>query len=171
MKPRPIRVEGDIAYVPLTKGYEAIIDAEDVSLVEGKNWSAQENGNTTYAIRTDRRAGKARQVYMHRVIMGEPESSGLDHRDGNGLNNRRRGEAGNLRVSTRSENMHNRRGNKNNKSSVKGVHWSSSRSKWLAQIRLRGRAVWSVRFDNLEAAAAARSKKLAEIHGEFAREG
>ena len=40
MKPRPIRIEGDVAYVPLTKGYEAIIDVEDVPLVEGRNWHA-----------------------------------------------------------------------------------------------------------------------------------
>ena len=168
---KPIRIEGDVAYVPLTKGYEAIIDVEDVHLVEGQTWSAQKNYNTTYAIRTDLRKGKRRQVYMHRLIMGEPESSGVDHRDGNGLNNRRRGEAGNLRISTQSENMHNRRGSKNNKPGGKRVHWSAASPKWRAQIRLHGKAVWSVRFDALEDAAAARSKKLAEIHGEFARDG
>ena len=30
---RPIRVEGNIAYVPLTKGCEALIDAADVPLI------------------------------------------------------------------------------------------------------------------------------------------
>jgi len=32
---RPIRIEGNIAYVPLTKGYEAVIDVADIGLVEG----------------------------------------------------------------------------------------------------------------------------------------
>lgn len=37
---RPIRIEGSIAIVPLTKGYEAVIDIEDLALVDGKNWTA-----------------------------------------------------------------------------------------------------------------------------------
>lgn len=37
---RPIRIEGDVAYVPLTQGYTAIIDAGDVPLVEGRSWQA-----------------------------------------------------------------------------------------------------------------------------------
>lgn len=35
---RPIRVEGNVAFVPLTKGLEAIVDVEDLPLVEGLNW-------------------------------------------------------------------------------------------------------------------------------------
>lgn len=33
LRPRPIRIDGDVAYIPLTKGYEAIIDAAYVHLV------------------------------------------------------------------------------------------------------------------------------------------
>ena len=40
MKVRPIRIEGDFAYIPLTRGYESVIDATDVNLVEGFNWYA-----------------------------------------------------------------------------------------------------------------------------------
>jgi hypothetical protein len=31
---KPIRIVGDVAYVPLTKGFQAVIDADDVPLVE-----------------------------------------------------------------------------------------------------------------------------------------
>ena len=31
---RPIRIDGEVAYVPLTMGYEALIDAADVPLLE-----------------------------------------------------------------------------------------------------------------------------------------
>lgn len=52
MKPRPIRIEGDVAYVTLTRGYEAIIDAENVPLVEGYNWQHfGPNRQTNYARR------------------------------------------------------------------------------------------------------------------------
>ena len=47
-KVRPIRIEGDLAYVPLTRGYEAVIDAGDVSLVEGFNWYALNQKQTVF---------------------------------------------------------------------------------------------------------------------------
>lgn len=34
---RQIRREGNLAYVTLTKGYEAVIDAFDVPLIDGEN--------------------------------------------------------------------------------------------------------------------------------------
>jgi len=37
-KIKPIRVVGDVAYVPLTQGLEAVIDAADLHLVEAYNW-------------------------------------------------------------------------------------------------------------------------------------
>jgi hypothetical protein len=43
-KIRPIRVEGDTAIVPLTRGFEAVIDAVDVPIVEGWNWVAIPGG-------------------------------------------------------------------------------------------------------------------------------
>lgn len=46
---RPIRIEGPIAYVPLTKGYEAIIDAADAPLVRDRNWCAMEVNGRVYA--------------------------------------------------------------------------------------------------------------------------
>ena len=50
---REIVIDGNIAYVPLTKGKVAIIDAEDIPLVEGWNWTAvkRNDGETFYAAR------------------------------------------------------------------------------------------------------------------------
>lgn len=74
MKPRPIRVEGDIAYVPLTKGYVAIIDVEDVPLVQGQNWCAKRSGKTVYAMRKAPRDinGKQSSIHLHRVLTSAP---------------------------------------------------------------------------------------------------
>lgn len=47
---RPIRIEGDIAYIPLTRGYTAIVDAEDAHLVSTQNWSANVHGGRAYAV-------------------------------------------------------------------------------------------------------------------------
>ena len=108
---REIRIEGNIAYVPLTKGYEAVIDAEDVHLVAGRAWHAKVTKTKAGEVRsvyasamTLRVDGKAKNIWLHRVILGLTD--GLlfaDHIDGDGLNNRR----SNLRVATPSENRKN----------------------------------------------------------------
>lgn len=97
---RPIRFAADIAYVPLTRGYEAVIDADDAELVGRWNWIAhvkpckRGEGVQVYAVRTEYGGEKRRYIRMHRLIAGTPEGMETDHRDGDGLNNRR----GNLRT-------------------------------------------------------------------------
>lgn len=62
---RPIRFEGKTAYVPLTKGYEAIIDAEDVPLVASHPWSAMVSGKNVYAVTSI----KGETTYMRRLFV------------------------------------------------------------------------------------------------------
>lgn len=62
---RPIRIEGKIAYVPLTKGYEAIIDAEDVPVVAPHPWSAMVAGKNVYAVTSV----KGETLYMRRLFV------------------------------------------------------------------------------------------------------
>lgn len=164
-KIRPIRVEGNLAYVPLTQGRVAIIDAADVHLVEGFNWYAMKNRNTFYAQRTDRSGTKQRTVLMHRVIMGEPDGLDVDHEGGNGLNNRRE----KLRVATKSQNQHNQRKSRANTSGLKGVYWDKSQGKWRAQIQLGGKKKHLGRFDTPEQAYADYCAASAKYHGEFGR--
>jgi hypothetical protein len=162
---RPIRIEGNIAYVPLTKGYEAVIDAADVALVEAHNWCASVDANTVYAQRKDCSGPKKRTVWLHRAIMGEPSGLKVDHKDGNGLNNRRY----NLREATHAENMRNRRTNENNTSGFKGVYLNKQSEKWCAQIKLNGKNRQLGRFDTPEEAHAAYATASAKLHGEFAK--
>lgn len=170
MKPtRPIRIEGDVAYVPLTKGYVAIIDVEDVPLVQGQNWCAYLDRNTVYAKRKGPMPER-RTICMHRIIMGDPLGLEVDHRDGNGLNNRKRGETGNLRVATRSQNAQNQAMSVRNTSEIKGVSWEDSRQKWRADIKVNCKNVAFGRFDSKEAAGARVREKRLVLHSEFARE-
>lgn len=162
---RPIRVEGDVAYVTLTRGYEAVIDANDVPLVEGFNWQAQLRKWGVYAVRSERGVPKRGAILMHRVILGEPKDLDVDHIDGNGLNNRKC----NLRKATKSQNMHNQGVRRSNTSGFKGVSWRESRNKWVAQICLKGKVKYLGMFDTPEDAYSAYCDASQKLHGEFSK--
>lgn len=163
---RPIRVEGNVAYVPLTRGCEAIIDAADVPLVEGRNWFAFPSRNTVYARSSGPKVGgRQRAALMHRILAGTAGDLVTDHRDGNGLNNRR----ANLRVATPQENTWNGSGRINSKSGVKGVHWRCDCRKWQAQIALDGQKIGLGVYRCRTAAQLAYAKASGELHGEFGR--
>lgn len=171
-KTRPIRIEGDVAYVPLTKGYEAIIDSADVDLVKHWNWCAalsrRSDGSimAVYAIRnvwnTD---GTTRTILMHRLLAQTAPKMETDHIDGNGLNNRR----SNLRPATVSQNQQNSRRRQGTKSGVKGVCFDRAKGKWRADIKVSGRNVFLGYFDCIENAGAAYANGSAHYHGEFGR--
>jgi hypothetical protein len=166
---RPIRVEGNVAYVPLTKGYEAVIDVADVPLVEGVNWQARVMPKTVYAAYAKWMDGKKKSVYLHRVLMQASSGMEVDHKDGNGLNNRRRGKAGNLRFATKSQNQCNARMRSDNTSGFRGVYFDKRRGHWRMHVRIKGKSVVRGGFMNPESAAAAYAKASAELHGEFGR--
>lgn len=162
-KIRQIRVEGNIAYVPLTRGYEAVIDVADVPLVSSWNWHVLPHPNTTYAMRKG--AGSPRKtILMHRVIMGDPEGLDVDHKDGDGLNNLRI----NLRVATHSQNRCNQRISKSNTSGFKGVSRRKT-GKWKAQIMVGRRSFYLGLYDTPEAAHAAYIAASVDLHGEYGR--
>jgi len=165
-KIRPIRVDGQAAYIPLTKGLEAVVDAKDLGIVEGYNWFAQRGRRGTfYAARMPPRgSGKRRMIYMHREIAKTPDGLITDHIDSDGLNNTR----GNLRDATVSENQCNQRLAAHNSSGVKGVHFDKTRGKWRAEIRLNGKK-FNKWLPTLEAAVTARAALAASLHGEFGR--
>jgi hypothetical protein len=163
---RPIRIEGKIAFVALMRGYEAIIDAEDVPLVDGWNWRALVNRHTVYAYREERLGdGKRRTVYLHREILCDPASLQVDHIDTNGLNNQR----ANLRVATIAQNQHNSRRPKHNTSGFKGVSWSNSRAEWRAQIMLDGKQRHLGYYPTPGDAHVAYCEASARLHGDFGR--
>ena len=166
-KYRPIRVDGDLAYITLTKGYEAVIDAADVHLVDGFNWHAKPDQRTVYAIRTSCHDGVKRTVYMHRLLLQATDDIEVDHKDGDGLNNRR---SSNLRAATKSKNMHNSGLFRNNKSGIKGVTFDKESGKWKAHIAVHRKQNTIGRYDTLELAYQARCEASKRLHGEFARD-
>lgn len=161
---RHIRIEGDVAYIPLTKGYEAVIDAADVRLVDGFNWTALIGKSTIYAYR---RLSSGAMVYLHRAIMAAPAGYFVDHKDSNGLDNRKC----NLRIATRAQNTRNQRLARHNKSGVKGVFFDGRRNNWRAEIKLNGHKSNLGAFKCRTAAQIAYAKASMSLHGEFGRLG
>jgi hypothetical protein len=144
--------------IPLTQGQNALIDAEDFDFISRWNWCLAKRKYTNYAVRRE----GPRLVSMHEALMQSPYT---DHRNGNGLDNRRN----NLRKSTVAENGHNRGKSKNNKSGYKGVSWCEPMKRWRARIMNERNEFLLGYFDTREEAAHAYDEKAKELHGAFAR--
>lgn len=161
--PRLPIIEGDIARVPLTHGYEAVIDAIDANDVGRHNWCVAIENNNRYAVTNIRDGNRVRKVRLHRFIMRPPADAEIDHEDQNGLNCRRI----NLRIATKSQNQFNRSKAAHNKSGYKGVDlWYG---KWRAQISANGVRKTIGLFDDPEQAHAAYCEEAVKLHGQFAR--
>lgn len=160
--PRPIRVVGDVAYIPLTKGLETVVDVADLPLVQDEVWTACDCGNgTSYAMRRCRR----KLIQMHRVIMGAGEEDPrVDHRDRDSLNNRR----SNLRFASSSQNNANSVRTKRlpGTSGFRGV-WPIGK-RWRASISVGHKSHYIGTFDSPEQAARAYDEQAIARFGEFA---
>src|SRR5665213_3111116 len=86
--------------IQLTKGKIALVDDADYEYLSQFKWQAHRRGGKTYYAKTD--IGR-RSVGMHQLVMDAGDLE-VDHRDGNGLDNRR----SNLRLATHSQNQCNR---------------------------------------------------------------
>lgn len=162
---RPIRIEGGNAYVTLTKGMEAVIDAADADLVGQWNWRAQHKGGATfYAVREVGKRSERKTIHLHRLLMGFPDGLEVDHIDCNGLNNRR----SNLRAATRGQNARNVTIRGLNKTGFKGVG-KTRNGRFTAQIKFRGRAYHLGTFDTPQEAHNAYAEASKKLHGEYGR--
>ena len=164
-KPKPIRIEGEVAYVTLTKGKEAIIDSCDIGTVKEFGWHALSPADLFYAARGVHIGGKKKVLLMHREIIGAEKGVHVDHINGNGLDNRRL----NLRIASHAQNMRNRKINANNKTGFKGVSFDKKYNKYMPCIRINGKTKHLGSYDTAEEAYSAYCKASAELHGEFGR--
>lgn len=139
----------------------AIIDDEDLDLIQGHKWRLHSTGR--YAVWITRRSGVRTNVLMHRVILNAPHGLQVDHIDRDGLNNRR----ANLRLATRVLNNHNRAGY--GRSPFKGVHLDPRKAKpWRATINNGGTCTHLGYFGSQEDAARAYDEAARERYGQDA---
>lgn len=151
--------------IPLTKGFVAKVDDGDYESLSEHKWHVKQykTGNV-YAARMDRDAnGKRLTVLMHIEITGQ---KGMDHADGDGLNNQRL----NLRPASRSQNGMNKRKVKLTSSKYKGVMWYPRYGVYYAYIKDDGKRIHIGQFGQDEVAAAkAYDKEALTRFGQFAR--
>ena len=150
--------------IPLSQGKCALIDGDDLPLVEGLRWHAYRDGRVWYAERNVWEGPRRLHQKMHRVILDAPAGIQVDHINGDGLDNRRC----NLRLATRSQNGSNRRSKLGSSSSYLGVSLRRNGT-WRAQIAKHGKTVWLGAFKLEEDAARAYDEAAKAMHGEFAR--
>jgi hypothetical protein len=136
----------------------AIVDADDLPMVEGITFRVRENRSVEYKER-----GKTR--LLHRLLMGAGNGEVVDHINGDRLDNRRC----NLRLCSHAENMRNRRVHKNNSCGMKGVYYDPRRNVYRAQVRAHGRKFDLGAYALAQDAHAAYVLAASALHGEFFR--
>lgn len=163
--------------IKLTKGQVALIDNEDYNIVALYKWHCSTSKGKHYARCSNCRLKVIGTKSMHRLIMGITDPKILvDHRDGNGLNNRKI----NLRVCSHAQNVYNtsKYYNKETTSKYIGVCKNRSRVKgqyytyWAATIRVNGKTKRLGLFPFTETgeilAAIVRDEAVLSMYGEFA---
>ena len=135
--------------ISLTQNKKAIVNDIDFEKINKFKWYAHKDGNTFYAIRhAPTINGKRPLIRMHHEVAGKPPKGFVsDHKNGNGLDNRRE----NLRFVTIRQNGQNQK-NRKSTSKYPGVYWDSEHEKWRAGIRINGKTKSLGRFKDEEKA-------------------
>lgn len=152
-----------VRHIYLGHGEVAIVDATDYPYLIQFHWRFQKSvrSRSPYA---KRYVGVDCDVAMHNTIMNPPDGYVVDHKNGNGLDNRR----SNLRICTHKENSRNRRVILS-ASGFKGVTArEGAKRSYSAQIGVNMRLINLGSFASAEEAAAAYDAAAIKHFGEFA---
>lgn len=160
-EPEPAPVAG-ARWIALNRGF-ALVDADRFEELNAFVWSVSGRDGKHVA-----RGREGKTLWLHHAVLGIPTSVHVDHKDGNGLDNRK----SNLRVADNSLNHANIGKMKRRRaatSKYKGVHWRKDRSRWSAELKIRDRSIkLGCYATELEAARAYDAAALQHF-GEFAR--
>ena len=113
--------------------HQVLVDSEDYDrVVQLGRWTYHPQGYAFY-----QRDTSELRLYLHRFVLGlVPGDPLVDHRNGNGLDNRK----SNLRLSTKSQNATNQAlVNNIGTSKYRGIFWDKTHNRWNAEQVVEGR--------------------------------
>jgi hypothetical protein len=144
----------------------AIVDDADFERVSERHWYVTKTNKhgVFYAVARIGPRKLNRMIYMHRFILNAQPGQMVDHRNQNGLDNRRE----NLRFCNGTQSMGNTRPPCTNTTGFKGVTHHSGKY-WTARIQFQHRNRHIGMFPTAIDAARAYDAKALELFGEFAR--
>ena len=149
--------------IPLSRGMVALVDDEDSEDLSRFKWYAHPTHHTFYAARGIRLNGKHIIEMMHRRILDVEPGELVDHKNHNGIDNRRE----NIRTCTVAENAKNRLKRTSASSRFKGVCWDAINKKWKASIKLNKKLRHIGLFADEEDAARAYDREAVKTFGAF----
>lgn len=148
--------------VPLSKGMVALISPQDAELVLRAKWHVIGSAWLWYAFTANHPDHKGR-IAMHNLIMQPPLGLQVDHKNRNGLDNRRE----NMRIVTPTVNQWNKGKKKRASSQYRGV--SKVLRSWVATAQVNGRHVRLGTFRDEVAAALERDIVTLQERGALAQ--
>lgn len=152
------KVKGNKEIKLLNSNEYVLLNRDDYDLMSKHKWYLFENKRNKYA---QNHNGEL----MHRLIMNAKEGQVIDHKNGNGLDNRK----DNLRFVTLSQNNMNARKMRDKSSKYKGVSWHKDNKKWRAEINCKDVKKFLGYFDNEIEAGEAYDKEALKLYGEYAK--
>ena len=145
------------------KGQEFYFDIEDYDKVKQYYWFVHDGYIRAFYKNEN---GKNVFIFLHNLVMDNLDKTmEVDHIYGNREDNRKN----NLRKCVHIDNSKNTGLRTNNKSGVKGVHYSNKDNKWKAYITYNKERIHLGTFDTFEEAIEIRKQKEEELFGEFMR--
>jgi hypothetical protein len=142
--------------IKLSKNQVALVDDDDFDALNSHKWHATWDGHRYYVRRyVGIIDGVQTREFMHRLVLstklgrGLAKSEKVDHKNGDGLDNRK----SNLRLATSAQNASNCRKRAACLSKFIGVTWCAYAKKWKAAIKINGKSMHlGRRADELDAA-------------------
>lgn len=156
--------------IELSQGKVAVVSNRDFTRLNQFSWHVWRPLNAphlAYAARKIRKKdGRYSKAFMHREVLCAPPGMEVDHRNRDGLDNRRR----NLRLATASQNQANSRQHRDAQSSrFKGVTWHKGSQKWQSSIQFQKHRFYLGWFVSEIDAALAYNRKAIALFGSYAR--
>ena len=169
-KPNQYITTGAVTKIKLTQRQWAIIDTDDISLVQDYRWHAAwaRSGNRFYVSTNIKLpTGKHTSCGLHRVLLRPEAGMLIDHINHDSLDNRR----SNLRICNKAQNGWNSLNNVRNKSGATGVIWHKQSGKWMAYAKNNGKQQHLGLFLIIADAKAAYTQFVTGSRGKFAYMG